>query len=78
MKNIIVYSTPACPYCVAARNLLSGRGLKYTEFDVSRNPNKREEMNRLSNRRTVPQIFIDNQHIGGFTDLIAHFASVVA
>lgn len=72
MPNIIVYSGPFCPYCVRAKNLLTKKGVSFEEIDVSSNPQIRDEMIEKSNgRRTIPQIFINNQHIGGFDDLYA-------
>lgn len=72
MSNILIYSGPFCPYCVRAKNLLMKKGVTFEEIDVSSNPNLRDEMIEKSNgRRTIPQIFINDQHIGGFDDLYA-------
>ena len=72
MAHIEIYSTAICPYCVAAKSYLTGKGQKYTEIRVDLDPRRREEMLERSNmRRTVPQIFIDGKHIGGFDDLVA-------
>lgn len=71
MAKIIVYSTKVCPYCVRAKALLDRKGLSYTEVMVDQNEEARLEMMQKSNRRTVPQIFINNQSIGGFDDLSA-------
>ncbi len=71
MKNVIIYTTPVCPYCVRAKSLLKSKNITYTEIDVS-DENEREKMIKLANgRRTVPQIFIDDKHIGGCDDLYA-------
>ena len=70
MKNIIVYSGPMCGYCDAAKRLLTRNNLSYTEIDVSLKDGLREEMIKKSNgRRTVPQIFIEEKHIGGYEEL---------
>ncbi len=69
MPKITVYSTPFCPYCVAAKRMLTKKGAKFIEIDVSDN-GKREAMIAKSNGKyTVPQIFINERHIGGFDDL---------
>lgn len=72
LKNVVVYSTHICPFCTAAKQLLENLGIDYREIDVSGDQGKREEMRRLSRRSTVPQIFIDGEHIGGYTDLAAY------
>lgn len=70
IASIIVYSALNCPYCVNAKALLDSKHVAYTEFDVDRDPSKLKEMFEMSNgMRTVPQIFIDGKHIGGFSDL---------
>ena len=72
MAHIEIYSTAICPYCVAAKSYLTGKGQTYTEIRVDLDPARREEMLERSNmRRTVPQIFIDGKHVGGFDDLVA-------
>lgn len=74
--RIVVYSTPFCGYCGAAKRLLAGKGVEVTEIDVMFDPEERRKMMEKSGgRRTVPQIFIDGQHIGGFDDLSALDAS---
>lgn len=69
--SIIIYSTQICPYCVQAKQLLDSKGLTYEEIFIDNDPEKREEMMRLSGRRTVPQIFIHGLSIGGCDDLYA-------
>ncbi len=71
MSNVVIYLTPICPYCNRARRLLEGKGVEYTIIDVARDTALRDEMERRSGRETVPQIFIDHQHIGGFDDMAA-------
>jgi glutaredoxin 3 len=71
-ERVIVYSQPFCGYCSAAKRLLTAKGAPYTEIDVMMEAGKRDEMiERSGGRRTVPQIFIDGRHIGGFDDLNA-------
>jgi glutaredoxin 3 len=72
MSKIEVYSTAVCPYCVAAKNLLKARGLEWTEVRVDSDPSQREAMlARSGGARTVPQIFINDHHVGGFDELAA-------
>ena len=72
MAHVVMYSTTVCPYCVAAERLLKQRGVEQIEkILIDREPGKREEMRTRTNRRTVPQIYIDERHIGGFDDLSA-------
>jgi glutaredoxin 3 len=66
-----MYTTRFCPYCVAARRLLSARGIVFDEIGVDGNPALRAQMQRESGRATVPQIWIGAQHVGGFDDLNA-------
>ncbi len=67
-----MYSTPFCGYCAAAKRLLTAKGAEYTEIDVMMDSERRQEMLAKSGgRRTVPQIFIDGRHIGGFDELNA-------
>lgn len=69
---MIVYSTPFCGYCGAAKRLLTTKGAEFTDVDVMFEPERRAEMQeRSGGRRTVPQIFINDRHIGGFDDLNA-------
>lgn len=72
MAKVVIYSTPVCPYCVRAKSLIKQKGQEYEEIDVSKDPAIRESMMQKSGgRRTVPQIFIDDKHIGGCDDLYA-------
>jgi glutaredoxin 3 len=71
-ERVIVYTQPFCGYCSAAKRLLTAKGASFTEIDVMMEAGKRDEMiERSGGRRTVPQIFIDGRHIGGFDDLNA-------
>ncbi len=72
MPQIIVYSGPNCPYCVRAKALLDKKGASYEDFNVKADAAKFDEMlARTKGRKTIPQIFIDGQHIGGCDDLYA-------
>ncbi len=72
MKPVEIYTTPTCPYCMAAKRLLTRKGAGFTEIDVSRDPALRAAMTeRAGGRRTVPQIFIGGSHVGGSDDLHA-------
>lgn len=72
MKTVEIYTTPFCPYCVAAKRLLTKKGAGFTEIDVSRDGGLREAMTkRAGGSRTVPQIFIGGKHVGGSDDLHA-------
>jgi glutaredoxin 3 len=68
---ITVYFAGWCPYCQRARQLLTGKGIAFTEIDVDEDAKFRQEMIARSGRRTVPQIFIGERHVGGCDDLIA-------
>ena len=69
MADVTVYTTSYCPYCVQAKRLLTRKGIPYTEIDVTEDVDLRQKMVAESGRRTVPQIFIDGQPIGGFDEL---------
>lgn len=72
MAQIEIYTSPLCGYCHAAKRLLQTKGQSYSEINVLAQPARRAEMTqRAKGRRTVPQIFIDGRHIGGFDDLSA-------
>jgi glutaredoxin 3 len=66
-----MYTTDWCPYCVRAKALLQRKGVAVTEVNIERVEGAREEMEERSGRMTVPQVFIDGQHIGGSDDLYA-------
>jgi len=71
MAKVIIYSGEYCPYCQRAKQFFESRGVDYTELRVDQDPELRREMETKSQRRTIPQIFINDQHIGGYDDLIA-------
>ncbi|MEP3654681.1 MAG: glutaredoxin 3 [Litorimonas sp.] len=70
-QSIVIYSKSYCPYCKAAKTLLTQKGVAFTEYEISENPALTAEMIQRSNGgRTVPQIFIGDVHVGGGTDLL--------
>ena len=70
MADIEIYTTKVCPYCVRAKNLLNAKGADFKEIDVTGDDAGREALLKRSNgMRTVPQIFINGQHIGGYDNL---------
>lgn len=71
MARIEIYTTPFCGYCARAKGLLDRKGAAYEEMDVMMDDKKRTEMRERSRRTTVPQIFINGQHVGGCDDLYA-------
>jgi glutaredoxin 3 len=72
MADVTIYTTQFCPFCVAAKKLLRNKGASFQEIDVSYDPSQRKTMSeRAGGRRTVPQIFIGETHIGGCDDLFA-------
>ncbi|MBF0610236.1 MAG: glutaredoxin 3 [Magnetococcales bacterium] len=72
MAQVLIYSTTVCPYCVRAKALLKKKGVQYDEINLTEQPELREEMiQKAGGRRTVPQIFIDGNHVGGCDDIHA-------
>lgn len=70
MKTVEIYTSPLCGFCHAAKRLLSQKGIDFSEVDVLANPDRKPEMiQRANGGRTVPQIFIDDIHVGGCDDL---------
>jgi glutaredoxin 3 len=69
--SVVIYVTGWCPYCERARDLLTQKGLAFSEINVDDDAKLREDMVARSGRRTVPQIFIGDKHIGGCDDLFA-------
>lgn len=69
--KVTIYSTRFCPFCVMARRLLDKKGIRYEEIRVDAEPVRRAEMRSLSGRHTVPQIFVNGRHVGGYDDLCA-------
>tara|TARA_B100001113_G_scaffold237738_1_gene195453 strand:- start:126 stop:380 length:255 start_codon:yes stop_codon:yes gene_type:complete len=72
MKNITMYTGPLCNFCDAAKRLLTRNNLKYEEIDISTKDGLRDEMIKKANgKRTIPQIFFDDHHVGGYVELRA-------
>ena len=72
MSKIKIYTTPICPYCVRAKSLLKKKGAPFEEIDVFMDADARQEMeDKSQGRRSVPQIFIGEKHVGGCDDLYA-------
>ena len=72
MKPVEIYTSPLCGFCHAAKRLLSQKGVRFSEIDVLADPDRKPEMiRRADGRRTVPQIFIGDVHVGGCDDLYA-------
>lgn len=70
MANILLYTKPTCPYCVRAQKLLTDLGQTFDNIDIAAQPEKRDEMiKKAGGAHTVPQIFIDGQHVGGCDEL---------
>ena len=70
MQNVTIYTSPMCGFCHAAKRLLSQKGIGFAEFDISRDPSKRQEMlQRSQGSHTVPQIFVGKTHVGGCDEL---------
>ena len=69
MAKVVMYTTGWCPYCRAAKAFLQAKNVDFEDIDVTQDPERRAEMERLSRRRTVPQIFIDGKPIGGYDDM---------
>ena len=68
--NVVMYTSGWCGYCSGAKHLLNKKGVKFTEIRVDKEAGKREEMEKRSQRNTVPQIFIGDVHVGGYDDLV--------
>jgi glutaredoxin 3 len=71
MPKIVMYTKNVCPYCSMAQRLLASKGVEWDEINIEMEPGLRDEMIQRSGRRTVPQIFIGESHVGGFDDLDA-------
>jgi glutaredoxin 3 len=69
--EVVMYSSAICPYCVAAKNFLKQRGVEWREVRVDLDPVARTEMLERARRTSVPQIFINGTHVGGFDDMVA-------
>lgn len=71
MPKVVIYTTMICPYCIRAKHLLQRKGMDFQEIRIDRDREQMRIMMERSRRNTVPQIFIDDFHVGGFDDLAA-------
>ena len=71
MPKVEVYCTPFCPYCIRAKKLLDSKGVEYEDIRIDKQPERQAEMVERAKRTSVPQIFIDDYHVGGCDDLFA-------
>ncbi|EGV52279.1 glutaredoxin [Candidatus Endoriftia persephone str. Guaymas] len=71
MPKVVMYTTAVCPYCVRAKYLLNNKGVEFDEIRIDMNQDAMQEMLQRSQRNTVPQIFIDELHVGGYDDMAA-------
>lgn len=72
MQSVTMYTTAVCPYCIRAKQFLKSKGVEHIEeVRIDTNPDERQRMMEKTGRRTVPQIYIGNTHVGGHDDLIA-------
>lgn len=69
MSQVLIYTTKICPYCIMAKRLLDRKGAAYTEINVDGKPELRQELETKTRRRTIPQIYIGDFHVGGFDEL---------
>jgi glutaredoxin 3 len=68
MSKVVMYTTGICPFCIMAKRIFDDFDVAYEEIRVDKYPEKRQEMMKITNRRTVPQVFIGDQHVGGCDD----------
>lgn len=71
MADILIYSSAICPYCLAAKNFLKSKGLAYREVRIDLDAVARKDMMDKAKRTSVPQIFVNGVHVGGFDDMVA-------
>ena len=71
MTDVVLYGTRFCPFCTAARRLLTARGINFQDVPLENNPALRASVMARSSRNTVPQIWIGDRHVGGYTELLA-------
>lgn len=69
MPKVVMYTTAICPYCMRAKQLLSRKGVEYEELRIEGDRERMRQMIKRSQRNTVPQIFIDDFHVGGYDDM---------
>ena len=71
MTNVTIYTTPTCPYCIAAKALLKSKGVTFSEISIEGDRSAAAALAGRTGRRTVPQIFVNDQLVGGYDDLVA-------
>lgn len=71
MSKVVIYCTASCPFCLMAKRLFDGKGVAYESIDIGNDRQKWADLEALTGRNTVPQVFIGDRHIGGFDDLSA-------
>ena len=71
MNQVTIYTTQTCSYCIMAKRLLASKGITPVEINVGGNPQLMQELMQKTGRRTVPQIYFGEQHVGGYDDLVA-------
>jgi glutaredoxin 3 len=71
MSKVVMYTTAICPYCMAAKNFLKSRGASYSEVRIDLDMDARKQMMEKTKRTSVPQIFINDTHVGGYDDMVA-------
>ena len=69
MSKVVMYTTGVCPFCIMAKRIFDDLNVPYVEIRVDQHPEKRQEMMKITNRRTVPQVFIGDRHVGGCDDM---------
>ncbi|WP_444920421.1 glutaredoxin 3 [Microbulbifer sp. CnH-101-G] len=72
MQEVVIYTTRFCPFCIRAKLLLDNKGVEYREIAVDNDPELRAQMAEKAGRRTVPQIWVGEYHVGGCDELMAH------
>jgi glutaredoxin 3 len=68
MSKVVMYTTGVCPFCIMSKRIFDDLNVPYAEIRVDQHPEKRQEMMKITNRRTVPQVFIGDRHVGGCDD----------
>lgn len=74
-KKVVIYSKQPCPYCVRAKAFLKEKGIPFVEIDLSNNFDEIEALKKRTNHMTMPQIFVDDMFVGGYTELVSKFQS---
>lgn len=75
MSNILIYTMTNCPHCIRVKTFLKSKGIAFQEVNLDENPDRWDECEKKTGRQTVPQIFIDDKHIGGCDDFFSLYNS---